>query len=348
MLDALAAGFRECKLKPLVGPKLQLDAFLDGMLRSRISRRCPLRMHALALWTISSLSALGMMRMRGHGKYHNAPAYGLCKISCPGKVACVWMTCLFRSWDGVPGRVMAEQHIHLAHRRPGYIGIICTDLSLPDAIAFAAQRTKQVWATADPKASVQQRCLQLLSPHCNKVLQLLVGLPWEEGALVLPIPSSLSPGATQMAIVQPASMMQVCVLTLLGHPMQVCTETFGAAPDVIIHQGDGSAENLTMPYVDSHLDYMLFELLKNAMRAVVVAAPASRSRQNRRGGLPPVHVRICKAPSSVTLRISDQVWPHGGVSSYLTCCCTCARRPEAAPLALAPGVLPARACCLRC
>ena len=40
-------------------------------------------------------------------------------------------------------RVMAEQHIHLAHRRPGFIGIICTDLSLPDAIAFAAQRTRQ-------------------------------------------------------------------------------------------------------------------------------------------------------------------------------------------------------------
>ncbi len=39
MLDALAAGFKECKLKPIVGPKLQLDAFLDGMLRSRISRR---------------------------------------------------------------------------------------------------------------------------------------------------------------------------------------------------------------------------------------------------------------------------------------------------------------------
>ena len=88
------------------------------------------------------------------------------------------------------------------------------------------------------------------------------------------------------------------------HPMQVCTETFGAAPDVIIHQGDGSAENLAMPYVDSHLDYMLFELLKNAMRAVVEAH--SRARQTRRG-LPPVHVRICKAPSSVTLRISDQV-----------------------------------------
>lgn len=33
MLDALAAGFRECKLKPIVGPKLQLNGFLDGMLR---------------------------------------------------------------------------------------------------------------------------------------------------------------------------------------------------------------------------------------------------------------------------------------------------------------------------
>ena len=40
MLDALAAGFRECKQKRLVGPKLELDSFLDGMLRSRISRRC--------------------------------------------------------------------------------------------------------------------------------------------------------------------------------------------------------------------------------------------------------------------------------------------------------------------
>lgn len=47
-------------------------------------------------------------------------------------------------------------------------------------------------------------------------------------------------------------------------------------------------------------DYMLFELLKNAMRAVVEAHRHGRS-------LPPVHVHICKAPSAVTLRISDQV-----------------------------------------
>ena len=49
---------------------------------------------------------------------------------------------------------------------------------------------------------------------------------------------------------------------------------------------------------------MLFELLKNAMRAVVEAHRRGRS-------LPPVHVHICKAPSSVTLRISDQVRARG-------------------------------------
>ena len=45
MLDALAAGLRECSSKPFVGAKLQLDAFLDNMLRSRISRRVIAEQH---------------------------------------------------------------------------------------------------------------------------------------------------------------------------------------------------------------------------------------------------------------------------------------------------------------
>ncbi len=50
--------------------------------------------------------------------------------------------------------------------------------------------------------------------------------------------------------------------------------------------------------LSSHLDYMLYELLKNAMRAVV--------ERHRGRALPPLHVAICKAQSSVTLRIADQ------------------------------------------
>ena len=131
-------------------------------------------------------------------------------------------------------------------------------------------------------------------------------------------------------------------------PTQVCTETYGAAPDVIIHRGD--AADITMPYVDSHLDYMLFELMKNAMRAIVESS-RRRASQNRVGGnaaLPPVHVHICKAPTSVTLRISDQVgscvqrlrclWSHMQQAFCVLCalphCMVCAGQLERNPNAL--------------
>lgn len=79
--------------------------------------------------------------------------------------------------------------------------------------------------------------------------------------------------------------------------MQVCTETFGRAPEVMVSSGS-SSQMASMPYIPTHLDYMLFELLKNAMRAVV------DSHQHKQ--LPPIHVVICKSDSSVTLRMSDQ------------------------------------------
>jgi len=44
---------------------------------------------------------------------------------------------------------------------------------------------------------------------------------------------------------------------------QVCSEAYGLAPEVVV-SGDMSAR---LPYLTSHLDYMVYELLKNAMRA---------------------------------------------------------------------------------
>ncbi len=53
-------------------------------------------------------------------------------------------------------------------------------------------------------------------------------------------------------------------MLLVSGVLQVCTETYGCAPEVRI-TGDTHAK---MPYIPSHLDYMLYELLKNAMRWV--------------------------------------------------------------------------------
>ena len=45
----------------------------------------------------------------------------------------------------------------------------------------------------------------------------------------------------------------------------MCTRVHGDAPDVSIH----GRTDLTFPYVSSHINYMLLELLKNSMRATV-------------------------------------------------------------------------------
>ena len=45
MLDALAAGLRECSSRPFTGERLHLDGFLDNMLRSRVSRRVIAEQH---------------------------------------------------------------------------------------------------------------------------------------------------------------------------------------------------------------------------------------------------------------------------------------------------------------
>lgn len=129
-------------------------------------------------------------------------------------------------------RVIAEQHLQLHQRREGYIGLVCTDLDIADAVEFAGQRTTQV-----------------------------------------------------------------------------CSETYGVAPEVKI-SGDLHA---TLAYIPSHLDYMLYEILKNAMRAVVEHHRGRKQSPSMLQQLPPVQVRICAGDNDViTIKVCDQ---GGGIPS---------------------------------
>jgi hypothetical protein len=65
--------------------------------------------------------------------------------------------------------------------------------------------------------------------------------------------------------------------------LQVCSETYGVCPDVVL-SGDVSA---LLAYIPAHLDYMLYELLKNGARAVVEGA-AIRPGQGLLAKLPPI------------------------------------------------------------
>ena len=78
----------------------------------------------------------------------------------------------------------------------------------------------------------------------------------------------------------------------------LCQKCYGPGikvPDVKI-QGHQTA---IFPYIVSHLEYILGELIRNAMQAVI--------EKNRSNSDPlPVDVLICEAPQHIIIRISDQ------------------------------------------
>lgn len=43
-------------------------------------------------------------------------------------------------------RTLAEQHMYLNQGRPGYVGVICTNMSVAEGVDFAGQRCRQVGA----------------------------------------------------------------------------------------------------------------------------------------------------------------------------------------------------------
>lgn len=100
----------------------------------------------------------------------------------------------------------------------------------------------------------------------------------------------------------------------------MCTEAYGLAPEVTL-SGDLQA---LIPYLPAHLDYMLYELLKNSMRATVERYRGATYRTRRR--LPPIQARVCSGNTHLTVRISDQgggiptedlarVWSYGFTTS---------------------------------
>ena len=79
---------------------------------------------------------------------------------------------------------------------------------------------------------------------------------------------------------------------------QICMRQFGSAPEIKLF----GSPDLTFPYVPEHLHHMLFELIKNSLRAVAekyeddftVDAP------------PPVRIVIAEGNEDITIKVSDE------------------------------------------
>ena len=77
-----------------------------------------------------------------------------------------------------------------------------------------------------------------------------------------------------------------------------------AMPSVIV-EGHLDA---TFPYILTHLQYVIGEILRNSIQAVVERRPSPSDRP------PPIEVLICEAPQHVIIRISDQ---GGGIPNEI-------------------------------
>ncbi|KAJ1569725.1 hypothetical protein HK096_002183, partial [Nowakowskiella sp. JEL0078] len=96
----------------------------------------------------------------------------------------------------------------------------------------------------------------------------------------------------------PFEMIRSCCV----YVQDLCEINYGSAPDFSIN-GD---TDTVVTYLPVHLEYILLELLKNAMRATV-----ERSTRIGRKEHPSVEITICRGVEEISIRIRDQ---GGGIA----------------------------------
>lgn len=98
-----------------------------------------------------------------------------------------------------------------------------------------------------------------------------------------------------------------------------CMRTYGSAPEVHVY-GDPS---FTFAYVPTHLHQMVFELVKNSLRAVEERFTDSDQDS------PPIRVVVADGLEDVTIKISDEGGgiPRSGISRIWTYLYSTAKRP---------------------
>uniref|UniRef100_A0A0D9X1Z1 Protein-serine/threonine kinase n=1 Tax=Leersia perrieri TaxID=77586 RepID=A0A0D9X1Z1_9ORYZ len=99
----------------------------------------------------------------------------------------------------------------------------------------------------------------------------------------------------------------------------ICLREYGSAPDINIY-GDPT---FTFPYVSSHLHLMLFELVKNSLRAV------QERYMNSDKDVPPVRIIVADGAEDVTIKVSDEGGgiPRSGLPRIFTYLYSTAKNP---------------------
>ncbi|EDW47102.1 pyruvate dehydrogenase (acetyl-transferring) kinase, mitochondrial isoform X1 [Drosophila sechellia] len=111
-------------------------------------------------------------------------------------------------------------------------------------------------------------------------------------------------GGRHIGCLDPACDLSDVVRDAYENARFLCDQYYLTTPPLEIQQHSSEpGDNLPIRtvYVPSHLYYMLFELFKNSMRAVV-----EHHGHDNNDTLPPLKVAICKGKEDICVKISDQ------------------------------------------
>ncbi|CAG8539055.1 15827_t:CDS:1, partial [Acaulospora colombiana] len=92
---------------------------------------------------------------------------------------------------------------------------------------------------------------------------------------------------------------------------------YNIEPPTLIINGD---TDTIFSYIPDHIEYIIYELLKNSMRGVIekhgrlISSQSSQSSKEQGTQLPPILVTICSGQTDICIRVSDQ---GGGISDEI-------------------------------
>lgn len=122
------------------------------------------------------------------------------------------------------------------------------------------------------------------------------------------------PNIKRIGIFDPEAGIKNIVTDAFNHASFLCEEYYSLSPDINIKlcNVQDPGKPITLVYPPQHLYHILFELFKNAMRAVIENKSTPSSTED---DIPDIDVLIARGEHDVTIRISDQ---GGGIPRHVT------------------------------
>ncbi|CAG9794168.1 unnamed protein product [Diatraea saccharalis] len=119
--------------------------------------------------------------------------------------------------------------------------------------------------------------------------------------------SGIGNGGRHIGSIDPACDVVVVVRDAYENARFLCDRYYLASPDLeLMQMGVASDRPMPIVYVPSHLYHMLFELFKNAMRAVM---------EHHESAPPPIQVNLINGKEDISVKMSDR---GGGIPRSVT------------------------------